>query len=288
MSQAESKEQAESQAAQRKAEHDRADPEENEEAMRGMMVVRGLSATIPMTISPPSPTSTGTVPPSRRAARVNSLPRRTAIGPTSAARRSSASARNTTTTRCGEYTGYGKVVVYITEDVAKNPTPAPPPATCALSWNISPTTSAPTLPPAPFGLSLKMPRGTKAVERGSKLLISPSAKCSSSLDVPWSYIVMPRITAQWFKALSGDPINKQLCRDRDRLTRDLLFDSQVVLKFRFELWDEIRSVILPTQIEDLGCIFILCRRYRTDGSTSSSRSRRRKDGRLSQILLPLM
>ncbi|KAF5347588.1 hypothetical protein D9756_010708 [Leucocoprinus leucothites] len=49
----------------------------------------------------------------------------------------------------------------------------------------------------------------------------------------------------WFKAMGEDPLNKQFGEDWARLTKDLLFDSEGSLKFKPELWNDIRKVILP-------------------------------------------
>jgi len=49
-------------------------------------------------------------------------------------------------------------------------------------------------------------------------------------------------------------LNKQFGEDWARLTRDLLFDSEGSLKFKPELWSDIRKVILPTLIEQVGYI----------------------------------
>ncbi|KAF9035150.1 hypothetical protein BJ165DRAFT_1510493 [Panaeolus papilionaceus] len=49
-------------------------------------------------------------------------------------------------------------------------------------------------------------------------------------------------------------INKQFGEDWARLTKDLLFDQEGSLKFKPELWNDIRKVILPTLIEQVGYI----------------------------------
>lgn len=75
----------------------------------------------------------------------------------------------------------------------------------------------------------------------------------------------------WFKAFGDDPVclfhslsfllidpflqlNKQFGEDWARLTRDLLFDSEGSLKFKSDLWRDIRKVILPTLIDQVGYI----------------------------------
>ncbi|KAI0028014.1 hypothetical protein K488DRAFT_90191 [Vararia minispora EC-137] len=59
---------------------------------------------------------------------------------------------------------------------------------------------------------------------------------------------------EWFKAMGDDPLNKRLGDDLARLTRDLLFDSNGDLQFKSDLWLDIRKVILPTLVEQVGYI----------------------------------
>src|SRR5258708_6048379 len=49
-------------------------------------------------------------------------------------------------------------------------------------------------------------------------------------------------------------LNKQFGEDWARLTKDLLFDSEGSLKFKSDLWKDIRKVILPTLIKEVGYI----------------------------------
>ncbi|KAI0311876.1 hypothetical protein OF83DRAFT_1068125 [Amylostereum chailletii] len=58
----------------------------------------------------------------------------------------------------------------------------------------------------------------------------------------------------WFKAMGEDPLNKRFGDDWARLTRDLLFDSEGSLKFKPDLWLDIRKVILPTLVDQVGYI----------------------------------
>jgi Family of unknown function (DUF5923) len=53
----------------------------------------------------------------------------------------------------------------------------------------------------------------------------------------------------WFSAMGEDPLNKRFGDDWARLTRDLLFDSEGSLKFKPELWTDIRKVILPSIVD---------------------------------------
>ncbi|KAG2367086.1 hypothetical protein BDR07DRAFT_1272922 [Suillus spraguei] len=57
---------------------------------------------------------------------------------------------------------------------------------------------------------------------------------------------------KWFAAMGEDPLNKRFGEDWARLTRDLLFDSEGSLKFKADLWSDIRNVILPTMVEKVG------------------------------------
>ncbi len=58
---------------------------------------------------------------------------------------------------------------------------------------------------------------------------------------------------EWFRALGEDPLNKRFGEDWARLTKDLLFDSEGSLKFKPDLWMDIRKVILPSIIDQV-CI----------------------------------
>jgi len=56
---------------------------------------------------------------------------------------------------------------------------------------------------------------------------------------------------KWFSAMAEDPMNKRFGEDWARLTHDLLFDSEGSLKFKGELWMDIRKVILPAIMEEV-------------------------------------
>ncbi|KAF8481546.1 hypothetical protein DFH94DRAFT_731269 [Russula ochroleuca] len=56
----------------------------------------------------------------------------------------------------------------------------------------------------------------------------------------------------WFSAMGEDSLNKRFGDDWARLTRDLLFDSEGSLKFKPELWMDIRKVILPSIVDRVG------------------------------------
>ncbi|KAI0245752.1 hypothetical protein BJV78DRAFT_1260530 [Lactifluus subvellereus] len=58
----------------------------------------------------------------------------------------------------------------------------------------------------------------------------------------------------WFSAMGEDPLNKRFGDDWARLTRDLLFDDEGSLKFKSDLWTDIRRVILPSIIDRVGHI----------------------------------
>jgi hypothetical protein len=51
--------------------------------------------------------------------------------------------------------------------------------------------------------------------------------------------------------MGEDPLNKRFGEDWARLTRDLLFDSEGSLKFKTDLWSDIRNVILPTMVQQV-------------------------------------
>jgi Family of unknown function (DUF5923) len=55
--------------------------------------------------------------------------------------------------------------------------------------------------------------------------------------------------------MGEDPTNKRFGEDWARLTKDLLFDSEGSLKFKPELWSDIRKVIVPTLVDKVACFF---------------------------------
>ncbi|KAF8060656.1 hypothetical protein FPV67DRAFT_301524 [Lyophyllum atratum] len=72
-------------------------------------------------------------------------------------------------------------------------------------------------------------------------------------------------TGDWFKAMGEDPINRRFGEDWARLTKDLLFDSEGSLKFKSDLWNDIRKVILPQLVDKVGYIPIPRVEYTDDG-----------------------
>ena len=54
--------------------------------------------------------------------------------------------------------------------------------------------------------------------------------------------------------MGEDPLNKRFGEDWARLTKDLLFDSEGSLKFKPQLWGDMRKVILPTIASQVGYI----------------------------------
>lgn len=56
---------------------------------------------------------------------------------------------------------------------------------------------------------------------------------------------------KWFSAMGEDPLNKRFGEDWARLTRDLLFDSEGSLKFKADLWSDIRNLILPMMMNEV-------------------------------------
>ncbi|KIK67849.1 hypothetical protein GYMLUDRAFT_36633 [Collybiopsis luxurians FD-317 M1] len=54
--------------------------------------------------------------------------------------------------------------------------------------------------------------------------------------------------------ITEDPLNRRLGTDIQRLTKDLLFDAEGKLSFKPELWDDVRSIILPGLIERIGLV----------------------------------
>lgn len=68
----------------------------------------------------------------------------------------------------------------------------------------------------------------------------------------------------WFTAFGDDPLNQRFGDDWARLTKDLLFDSEGSLKFKPELWMDIRKVILPSIIDRVGYVPIPRAEYTDD------------------------
>lgn len=60
--------------------------------------------------------------------------------------------------------------------------------------------------------------------------------------------------SDFFEQMGEDPLNKRFGEDWARLTKHLLFDSEGSLKFKPALWGDIRKVILPTLIDQVGYI----------------------------------
>ncbi|KAG8905215.1 hypothetical protein FRB99_000484 [Tulasnella sp. 403] len=58
----------------------------------------------------------------------------------------------------------------------------------------------------------------------------------------------------WFSAWADDPLNQRFSSDWKRLTKDLLFDSDGNLAFKPQLWHDIRRVIMPSLIENVGYV----------------------------------
>ncbi|KZT50965.1 hypothetical protein CALCODRAFT_488290 [Calocera cornea HHB12733] len=58
----------------------------------------------------------------------------------------------------------------------------------------------------------------------------------------------------WFVAFGDDPLNKRFGEDWSRLTKDILFDDEGNLQFKPHLWNDIRHVILPQIIDQVGYV----------------------------------
>jgi hypothetical protein len=51
--------------------------------------------------------------------------------------------------------------------------------------------------------------------------------------------------------MGEDSLNKRFGEDWARLTKDILFDSEGSLKFKADLWSDIRRVIVPTLVDQV-------------------------------------
>lgn len=68
----------------------------------------------------------------------------------------------------------------------------------------------------------------------------------------------------WFTAFNDDPLNRRFGDDIKRFTKDLLFNSEGNLTFKPHLWNDIRNVILPTVIQQVGYVPIPRAEYSDD------------------------
>jgi hypothetical protein len=59
---------------------------------------------------------------------------------------------------------------------------------------------------------------------------------------------------QWLKAFHADPLNRSFGEDWKRLTKDILFNDEGSLTFKPKLWGDIRRVILPSLIRNIGYV----------------------------------
>lgn len=59
---------------------------------------------------------------------------------------------------------------------------------------------------------------------------------------------------RFFVAMGDDPLNVRFGEDWKRLVKDLLFNAEGNLTFKPRLWNDIRRVILPTVIEQIGYV----------------------------------
>jgi hypothetical protein len=67
----------------------------------------------------------------------------------------------------------------------------------------------------------------------------------------WVKILYVVLGSKLAIALHITQMNKRFGEDWARLTKDLLFDSEGSLKFKPELWNDIRKVILPEIIDQV-------------------------------------
>ena len=62
----------------------------------------------------------------------------------------------------------------------------------------------------------------------------------------------------WFGAIAQDPVNKMFGSSCSQLVRDLLMDSEGDIKYKPDLWMDIRKVILPNIISEVNpCLRLL-------------------------------
>lgn len=68
----------------------------------------------------------------------------------------------------------------------------------------------------------------------------------------------------WLKAFNADPLNRRFGEDWKRLTKDILFNEDGKLTFKPKLWNDIRRVILPSLIRNIGYVPIPRAEYTDD------------------------
>ncbi|KAJ9126120.1 hypothetical protein QFC24_002393 [Naganishia onofrii] len=68
----------------------------------------------------------------------------------------------------------------------------------------------------------------------------------------------------FFTAMGDDPLNARFGEDWKRLVKDLLFNSEGNLEFKPRLWNDIRQVILPSLIQQIGYVPIPRAEYSDD------------------------
>ncbi|WRT68357.1 uncharacterized protein IL334_005333 [Kwoniella shivajii] len=68
----------------------------------------------------------------------------------------------------------------------------------------------------------------------------------------------------WFTSFNDDPLNRRFGEDLKRLFKDLLFNSEGNLTFKPKLWNDVRSVLLPTFISQIGYVPIPRAEYSDD------------------------
>jgi hypothetical protein len=71
-------------------------------------------------------------------------------------------------------------------------------------------------------------------------------------------------TADFFTAMGDDPLNARFGEDWKRLTKDLLFDAEGNLSYKPKLLNDIRRVILPSIIRNIGYVPIPRAEYSDD------------------------
>ncbi|KAJ4479342.1 hypothetical protein J3R30DRAFT_3289645 [Lentinula aciculospora] len=92
-------------------------------------------------------------------------------------------------------------------------------------------------------------RGRELFEAGKKFYGSAvRGKCREHFDNVFEGI------GKFVGGIGADPLNKQFGTDIQRLTKDLLFDSEGKLTFKPELWNDVRSIIVPGLIQRIGLV----------------------------------
>jgi len=100
--------------------------------------------------------------------------------------------------------------------------------------------------------------GRKLLDQGKRFWDPKEGKYAGHKDAVFDSL------ADFFKSYADDELNVQLGEDVKKLTKDLLMDADGNLQYKSHLWQDVRSVILPTLAKKVGLIPIPRVEYASD------------------------